>query len=632
MINIAVLISDKGTGTNLQAIIDGIKKGNIKGKLTVVISDTPKAIGLKRAKKNKIKVEICPNKNQLATILKKYQPDHIALAGWKQIVTDEVIKAFTNEILNLHPGLIPDKINGKVKNPDGSNALWNRGLLAEKAVNNFLTKKATYAGSSIHFLTNEFDFGPVLARTFIKIKKADTVDSLYGRLKKQEHRIYVEVLQKLSDPIKFTVLVVDDGGRASALVDKYAQSPNVDKLLAVPGNDLITKLVKKPVKIFPHLKTTDTKEIIKICKKEKVDLIDVAQDDAIEAGLVDSLTKSGFKVFGPTKAAGQIEWDKAWSRNYMRKYKIPHPSYKVCKSEKEGINYVKKHKDAKWFVKASGLAAGKGAILAESRNEAISAIKSMKNFGKAGETFLIEQYLTGEEFSAFAQVSGKQFEIIGYAQDNKKVFDNDLGPNTGGMGCSSPPMAITKQIESQVKSIFKKTVDGLVKIGRPYLGILYLGGIIDKDNKVWVIEFNARWGDPEAQVLIPAIKNDFWDLALNAIKGKLQKINKDNIYRIVITVASKGYPGDYSGAVGKKINGLNKLVESNRVKIYGAGVKVKNGQYLANGGRLFYVLAEGKNVAIARKIAYNALSLTSIESGNLHYRTDIGYRDKERLS
>src|SRR3989344_7297228 len=162
MVKIAVLISDKGTGTNLQAIIDGIKDGKINGKIVVVISDTLKAYGLKRAKKNRINIEICPEKNQLFTILKKYQPDYIALAGWKQIITKHVIQYFSNKILNLHPGLIPDKINGIVNNPDGTTASWNRGLLAEKAVNNFLLNSATYAGSSINFLTDEFDFVLVL--------------------------------------------------------------------------------------------------------------------------------------------------------------------------------------------------------------------------------------------------------------------------------------------------------------------------------------------------------------------------------------------------------------------------------------------------------------------------------------
>lgn len=197
MKHLAVLISDKGTGTNLQAIIDGTKNGKIKGKIVVVISDTPRAPGLARAKKHRLKIAICPKKEDLLPLLKKYNPDFICLAGWKQIVTDEVINSFKEQILNLHPGLIPDFLDGTVKNPDGTKALWNRGKLADKAIKNFLDSEATYAGSSIHFLSKEFDFGKVLARAFVKILPGDTVETLYNRVKQKEHQMYVKVLQKL---------------------------------------------------------------------------------------------------------------------------------------------------------------------------------------------------------------------------------------------------------------------------------------------------------------------------------------------------------------------------------------------------------------------------------------------------
>lgn len=200
MKHLAVLISNVGTGTNLQAIIDATDSKKIYAKIVVVISDTLDAFGIKRAKKHKLKVAICKSKQELLPLLAKYEPDFIALAGWKQIITDDVIDRYRDRILNVHPGLIPDTENGAVKNPDGTVALWNKGKLAAKAVQNFLDEKATYAGSTIHFLTHEFDFGPVLARGFVKIKKGDTQDSLYGRLKKVEHQIYIESLQKLCPP------------------------------------------------------------------------------------------------------------------------------------------------------------------------------------------------------------------------------------------------------------------------------------------------------------------------------------------------------------------------------------------------------------------------------------------------
>ncbi len=196
--NVAILISNAGTGTNLKAIIEGIKLGKIQGRIIAVICDKADTLGLMHARDNKLPIEICPKKEDLLPLLKKLNPDYICLAGWKQIILDEVILAFPNKILNLHPGIIPDTINGTSKNPDGTPALWNKGMLTTKAISNFLEQKATYAGSSIHFLTLEFDFGPVLGRCFEKIENDDTIDSLYARLKVKENQMYVDVLTKIA--------------------------------------------------------------------------------------------------------------------------------------------------------------------------------------------------------------------------------------------------------------------------------------------------------------------------------------------------------------------------------------------------------------------------------------------------
>ncbi len=197
MKKLAVLISNAGTGTNLQSIIDGINNGKINGKIVVVISDKEDAYGLKRAKKNKLKTEICSQKQDLLKLLKKYKPDFICLGGWKQIILDEVREAFPDRILNIHPGLTPDKINGEVINPDGTKGEWNKGKFTTMAVQNFLDSKSTYAGSTVHLLSHEFDFGKVLGRCFVKIKNGDSVESLYERLKKKENEIYVKALTKL---------------------------------------------------------------------------------------------------------------------------------------------------------------------------------------------------------------------------------------------------------------------------------------------------------------------------------------------------------------------------------------------------------------------------------------------------
>lgn len=427
------------------------------------------------------------------------------------------------------------------------------------------------------------------------------------------------------------VVVIDGGGRGAVLADKYSQSKFVSKVLVVSGNDFV-KTISPKIQTFPNIKTIDIQKIVNLCRKEKVSLIDVAHDNAVEAGLVNELTAKGFAVVGPKKEAGQIEWDKGWSREFMKKYEIPHPKFQVCHSEKEGIDFIKKQKNGKWFVKASGLMEGKGALPAINNKDAIIQIKKMKSFGKAGETFVIEQWLEGEEFSCFAVCDGKRFQIIGSAQDHKRVFNFDEGANTGGMGCSTPPLAVNSSILKQAKNIIKTTLDGLRKEGRPYKGILYLGAIV-VGKEVFVIEFNARWGDPEAQVLIPGIQDDFYELGMAVSNGDISdlKIKTDGKSRVVIAGASRGYPENVDEVRGKEIFGLDEVRQIKNIKIYSAGVKVQSGKYFANGGRLFYIVGEGKNVIQARSNAYQAMSLIYIDGNNLHFRTDIGYRDVQRL-
>ena len=248
-LKLVVLVSDAGTGTNLQAIIDGIKKEKINAEICAVISDKENALGLERARKHNLKIEICSSKNKLLELLKKLNPDYVCLAGWKQIVLDEVISAYPNKILNLHPGLIPDVVDGFTENPDGTKTFWNKGMMTNRAIQNFLDHKATFAGSSIHFLTLNFDFGPVLGRTFEKIEASDNVESLYTRLKKKENELYVEVLEKLTSPRpspvrrgrkgevnKQKILIIGSGGREHAIGWKVAQSPRAGQIFFAPGN------------------------------------------------------------------------------------------------------------------------------------------------------------------------------------------------------------------------------------------------------------------------------------------------------------------------------------------------------------------------------------------------------------
>jgi phosphoribosylamine--glycine ligase len=433
------------------------------------------------------------------------------------------------------------------------------------------------------------------------------------------------------------VLVIDGGGRGSALVYAYGKSPQVGEIFAVPGNDLMHDLTDKPVRIFPSLTTSDIEGVLALCREHHVDLVDIAQDSAAAVGMGNALQKAGIAFIGPTKEASQLEWDKAWAREFMKAQGIPHPRFEVFVSADDALAFLDAQPDQPWVVKANGLAEGKGVLVTAGAREARAAISQMSRFGVAGETFLLEQCLVGEEFSTYIISDGTHWQIIGSAQDHKRVGDGDTGANTGGMGCSTPPLLLTPSLLQEIsEQIVEKTIAGMKKIGRPYTGILYLGGMVVTENgqqKIYVIEFNARWGDPEAEVLMPGLQSDMFEMAHAVASGDIRslsvRVNKKA--RVAVVGASKGYPGDYSAVKGKEIFGLSQAAAQPDITLFGAAVKKVNGTHIANGGRLFHVVGEGRDVIDARAKAYAAMSLISIEGDNLQYRHDIGWRDVARL-
>ncbi|MFA4827065.1 MAG: phosphoribosylamine--glycine ligase [Candidatus Shapirobacteria bacterium] len=453
-----------------------------------------------------------------------------------------------------------------------------------------------------------------------------------------------------------TVLVIDGGGRGAALVDKYAQSEHVGRVIAIPGNDSMKINDLKDIQVYPRLKTTDIAEILQICREEKVALVDVAQDNAIRAGLVNLLTENGIHTIGPTKEAGQIEWDKGWARTFGRQYRLPQPDYYIYSAEQASVEgamiVLDRLQNRPWFIKAAYLAGGKGALPARNNEEAKGKILEISQT-EPGKVFLVEEWLkgedgtAGEEFSLFIACDGEHYRVLGSAQDHKRVNDSDQGENTGGMGCSSPPLVLTPEILREVKqNIIEKTIHGLRELGRHYKGILYLGGILvnkgvvpypsfsrDYALKAFVVEFNARWGDPEAQVILPGLKTDLFELGMTVVEGNIGKvkIRHDGKSRVVVAGTSKDYPGDSSWHTGQRIFGIDEAREIDGVQIYGAGMKIIEDKYYSLGGRLFYIVGEGNNVVEARQKAYEAMSLVNVEGNYLHYRTDIGWRDVERL-
>ncbi|MBI2442672.1 MAG: phosphoribosylamine--glycine ligase [Candidatus Levybacteria bacterium] len=428
------------------------------------------------------------------------------------------------------------------------------------------------------------------------------------------------------------ILIIGSGGREHALAQAYAKSHRVKKVLVAPGNDFMEESSSK-IHVFPHISLLDFDSILELATKHQVDLVDVAQDNALAEGFVDKFAKRGFAAFGPQKAAAEIEWNKQWARDFMKKYHLPIPRFEAFTKASDAVSYVNKLPEQMLFIKASGLAFGKGVLRAETKDQALVAIKAMKQFSTAGKTFLIEEGMVGEEFSLFAICDGRRYIIAGTAQDHKTVYNADQGPNTGGMGCAAPTSLLKKQTISQIKRlILNPFMHGMGKEERPYSGILYLGGMMTKDGPK-IVEFNSRWGEPEADVILPGLQTDYADIVQAVMMQELMttSIKFDDKVRVSVAGCAQGYPADIEKAKGKKIYGLHDAMKLPGITVFGAGIKRKGNNYIVNGGRIFHLVAEGKTIAEARERAYAAMSHIFVEGNNLHYRTDIGWREVERI-
>jgi phosphoribosylamine--glycine ligase len=426
------------------------------------------------------------------------------------------------------------------------------------------------------------------------------------------------------------VLIIGSGGREHALAAAYAKSDRVRHVYVVPGNGLMS-VTESKITTFPDIAATDFSSLLQLARTKKVDLVDVAPDEALALGFVDTFTKEKIPAFGPTRAAAEIEWNKEWSRMFMQKYRLPTPRFASFADEKKALAYIKQLPEQTLFIKASGLALGKGVIKAAGRDAARKAIERMRSFGAAGKTFLIEAGMIGEEFSLFALCDGTNFVILSAAQDHKTVFNADSGPNTGGMGCVAPTGTLSEPTMSEImRRILKTFMAGMQAEGRPYTGILYLGGMLTKTG-VKIVEFNARWGDPETEVIVPGMRSDYLAVVEATLGKKLAKVTVafDENVRVSIAGCARGYPTDYAAVKGKEVYGLPEVLSRNDIRLFGAGISRKGRRFVVNGGRVFHLVGEGKTIAEARERAYGAMSLLSIAGNNLHYRTDIGWREKE---
>jgi len=418
------------------------------------------------------------------------------------------------------------------------------------------------------------------------------------------------------------VLVVGQGGREHALVWKLAQSPELGKIYAAPGNPGMQALAE-----CIDIESTDIDGLLDFALKTGIDLTVVGPEAPLVRGIVDRFRSEGMLIFGPTAAAARLEGSKVFSKNLFRKYGIPTARYEVFDDLEAARSYAQTYTDQgqKVVVKADGLAAGKGVVVAVDQSEAEEAIHSImqdRQFGQAGDRVVVEECLEGEELSFFAISDGKDFVTLLSAQDHKRVFDNDEGPNTGGMGAYTNPPLYTEELQQRIQEeVIKPTIEAMRQEGCPYQGVLYAGLMITSEGPK-VLEYNARFGDPETQVLMPMIKGDLLPVLEASAAGNLQsvaiEINTGACVGVVL--ASGGYPGAYQK--GMVISGLDSLEAETTV--FHAGTALAGGRLCTDGGRVLAVVSRGESIAEAIGKVYREAAKISFEG--IHYRRDIGNR------
>ena len=416
------------------------------------------------------------------------------------------------------------------------------------------------------------------------------------------------------------ILMIGSGGREHALIKKLLESPKVEKIYCAPGNGGIACDAENV-----NISAMDIEGVVNFSKENKIDLVFVAPDDPLAAGMVDALEAEGIRAFGPKKAAAEIEASKVFSKNLMKKYGIPTADYQVFDNSKDAIDYVVNNNMAPVVVKADGLALGKGVLICQTVEDAKAAIHSImddKKFGESGSRVVIEEFLTGPEVSVLSFTDGKCVKPMVSSKDHKRALDGDKGLNTGGMGTISPnPYYTDEMAEICRKTIFEPTIEAMNKEGRTFKGCLYFGLMLTPKGPK-VIEYNARFGDPETQVVLPRLETDLVDICEAVIDGTLGNLDikwKKGAAACVV-MASGGYPESYKKGIEMSVLDEKGGVEG--AIVYHAGTKLENGKFYTNGGRVLGVTAVDDTLEGALKKAYEAVEKISFEGA--HYRKDIG--------
>lgn len=575
--------------------------------------------------------------DDLIKILKKHQVDLVFGVGWDIIWTRSFLNAFPNRVINAHPFPLPD---GPAKTIvyQGKIIPVLRGMGAlEKA----WRMKLPITGASVHFARETVDVGPVIIRKVLPIKKGESLNSLKRRHLYFEGQVLIEALKLLSEnritivndrvvrkkkrQVVFPktnrkrVLVVGSGGREHALIWKLAQSRKINKLFCAPGNSGISNLAENV-----PIDTTDIRHLCRFAKEKQIDLTIVGPEQPLALGIVDYFKSCNLPIFGPSKAASRLESSKSWSIKFMERHNIPHPEFKIFSKVEKAREYVKKL-NGDCVVKADGLALGKGVFVCQTVEQADYALSTLmvnKKFAAAGSKVVIQERLVGKEASVMVFCDGENIAPIVPAQDYKRIFNNDKGPNTGGMGSYAPNPSITPTLFKKICHLMKAAIKGIKEEGYPYTGILY-AGLMLVNNNPYFLEFNCRFGDPETQVQLPLLKSDLFEIIESCVNGDLDpaKVIFSKQACACVVLAAKGYPDSYQ--TGKRINGLNDVVRYKDIIVFHAGTIKDKGKTLTNGGRVLGITSYAKSLKSATNKVYSVIN-NPISFPGMHFRTDIG--------